>query len=137
MKNNKAIIIVIFLLISGCVLSPEQAQADDMYVKAAELRKLSAAVESTVRFKDPSPMLTDEELLKLATTHNSALLTSFAGFKLRMDRRDRHAVVLVCSPSGDKALLEDAACTGPLDVHHWQSKKPMPCEFTIQAAAVC
>lgn len=137
MKNVKASAIVLVVLISGCMAPPERAQADEMYIKAAELRKLSVAVESTVRFKDPSPTLSDDGLLKAATAANPALLTPFAGYKLRVDRRDKHAVVLVCTPSGEKALLEDAACTGPLDVHHWQSDKPTPCEFTVQAAAVC
>jgi hypothetical protein len=137
MKNAKATVLILIALISGCVVSPERARADEMYIKAAELRKLSAAVESTVRYKNPSPTLSDDELLKLATAANPALLAVFSGYTLRVDRRDKHAVVLVCTPTGETALLEDAACTGQLDAHHWKADKPLPCDFTIQAAVVC
>jgi hypothetical protein len=48
-----------------------------MYIKASALTKLSAAVESTVRYKNPPTGLDDRELLALSTRHDPALLDNF------------------------------------------------------------
>jgi hypothetical protein len=137
MKKFKAGAIVLFLLVSGCVFSQDRIRSDDMFIKAAELRKLSTAVQAVVRFDDASSALSDEEVLTQATAHNPILLTAFQNFKVRLNRHGKQAVLLICTPSGGQALLEDAACTGTLEVHHWKSDKPLPCEFTVQAADVC
>jgi hypothetical protein len=107
-----------------------------MYTKASALTKLSAAVESTVRYKNPPPELNDWQLLTLATRHDPALLDNFKGYRVRVLRQARHSVVLVCNTSGTRALLEDAGCTGPTDRHRWMGK-PEACEFTTSIAEVC
>jgi hypothetical protein len=114
----------------------QRPEREDMYIKASALTKLSAAVESTVRYKNPSPELNDWELLTLATRHDPVLLDNFTGYRVRVLRQARHSVVLVCDTSGTRALLEDAGCSGPMDRHRWMGK-PEPCEFTIDTAAVC
>ena len=51
----------------------QRPDREEMYIKASALTKLSAAVESTVRYKNPPPGLNDRELLTLATRHDPAL----------------------------------------------------------------
>ncbi len=108
-----------------------------MYIKASALTKLSAAVESTVRYKNPPTGLNERELLTLATRHDPALVDNFKDYTVRVLRQSRHSVVLVCDTTGTRALLEDAGCSGPMDRHRWMGEKPEPCEFTIDTAEVC
>jgi hypothetical protein len=56
--------------LASCTSSQRGPDSEEMYVKASALTKLSAAVESTVRYKNPPPDLGDSELLELATRHD-------------------------------------------------------------------
>lgn len=122
--------------LSGCAASQKHPDNEEMYIKASALTKLSAAVESTVRYKNPPPELGESELLTLATRHDPVLLENFRDYKVRVLSRDRHSVVLICDASGTRALLEDAGCTGPMDRERWKAKQE-PCEFSIDTRMVC
>jgi hypothetical protein len=137
MNKFKGLTVVVYLLVSACVFSQEQTLSDEMFVKAAELRKLAAAVQVIVRFDDASSTLSDDDVLRQATAHDPMLLSAFDNFKVRLDRRNKQAVLLICSPSGTQALLEDAACTGAFEAHHWKANPPLPCDFTVQSQSVC
>jgi hypothetical protein len=115
---------------------PKQLDSEEMYIKGSALTKLSAAVESTVRYKNPAPDLSDSELLVLATRHDPVLLENFNGYKVRVLRQDQHSAVLVCDAAGTRALLEDAGCTGPMDRNRWLGKKEL-CEFSIDIKKIC
>ena len=134
-KNSVAIAIAISFLM-GCASGLNRPDPEEMYIKASELTKLSAAVESTVRYKNPPAEVNENELLALATRHDPVLLENFRGYKVRVRREARHSIVLVCDASGTRALLEDAGCTGPMDNHRWMGKS-QPCEFSIDTRAVC
>lgn len=108
-----------------------------MLIKASQLTKLSSAVESTVRYKNPSADLDEQSLLKLATQHDPQLLKNFSGFKVRILSRKRHSVVLICTEDGLRGLLEDAACTPALDQHHWRDSQNQQCEFTVSTETLC
>lgn len=123
-------------LMAGCASGPDRIDAEEMYVKASALTKLSAAVESTVRYKNPPSGLGEQELLVFATRHDPALLENFKGYKVRVLRRERHSVVLICDAHGARALLEDAGCTGPMDRARWKERLES-CEFSINLASVC
>jgi hypothetical protein len=123
-------------LVAGCASGPYRIDAEEMYVKASALTKLSAAVESTVRYKNPPSGLGEQELLVFATRHDPVLLENFKGYKVRVLRRERHSVVLICEVTGDRALLEDAGCTGPMDRARWKEQS-RPCEFSIDPGTAC
>ncbi len=106
--------------LAACTSSQRGPDSEEMYVKASALTKLSAAVESTVRYKSPPPDLGD----------------GFRGYKLRVLRQERHSVVLVCDAAGTRALLEDAGCSGPMDRERWMGKAEA-CEFSIDTKQVC
>ncbi|MBA2658608.1 MAG: hypothetical protein H0U72_03350 [Nitrosospira sp.] len=136
-KIRVAVALIVSITFSaGCISSQERPDSEEMYIKASALTKLSAAVESTVRYKNPPAELSEGELLVLATRHNPVLLENFRDYKLRVLRQERHSVVLVCDASGTHALLEDTGCTGPMDKHRWMGKS-QPCEFSIDTRAVC
>lgn len=127
---------IVLSFLTGCTSSQKKPDNEEMYVKASALTKLSAAVESTVRYKNPPPELGESELLTLATRHDPILLENFSGYKVRVLSQDRHSVVLVCNASGTRALLEDAGCTGPMDRERWKGKHE-PCEFSVDTKALC
>lgn len=127
---------LVLSFVAGCTFSSKRPSSAEMYIKASALTKLSAAVESTVRYKNPPPELGDNELLALATRHDPILLENFRGYTLRVLRNERHSVVLVCDASGTRVLLEDAGCSGPMDRERWK-EKPEPCEFSIDTRAIC
>jgi hypothetical protein len=108
-----------------------------MLILGSALTKLSTAVESTVRYKHPAEELTDAQLLVLSTKHDPSLFEPFVKYTVRVQRRDRHAVVLVCTKDGGHGLLEDAGCTAVLDRHLWEGKATRPCEFTLNVEDVC
>lgn len=124
------------LVVTACIAG---AGFDDeaMLIKASQLTKLSAVVESTVRYKNPPGDLDEQSLLKLATLHDPQLLENFSGFKVRVLSKERHSVVLVCTEDGQRGLLEDAACTLALDRHHWKDLQNPPCEFTVATETAC
>ncbi len=127
---------VSIVFIAGCASTQEHPDSEEMYIKASALTKLSAAVESTVRYKNPPAELSEGELLILATRHDLVLLENFRGYKVRVLRQKRHSVVLVCNASGTRALLEDAGCSGPMDRERWMGK-PEACEFSINIIEIC
>lgn len=124
------------LLLGACGFSGATVTRDEMNTRASELMKLSAAVESYVRYGDPVPGASENDLLRAATKDQPELLDPFAGFRLRVFSQDRHAVVLLCAKNEDRALLEDAGCTGQMDVHHWD-KKGGTCSFTVSIPTMC
>lgn len=107
-----------------------------MFIAASALTKVAAAAESAVRYKDPPTDLSEQEFLDFSTQHDPSLLEPFSAYQLRAMRKDRRAVVLVCSTDGAIRLLEDAGCTAQLDRHHWRSPDS-PCEFSIEPAEIC
>ena len=134
-RSSVAVAIIISFL-TGCTSHPKRPDPEEMYSQASALTKLSAAVESTVRYKNPPSELGESELLVLATRHDPVLLENFKNYKIRVLREARHSAVLVCDASGTRALLEDAGCTGPMDRERWKDK-PEPCEFSIDTRVVC
>jgi hypothetical protein len=107
-----------------------------MLTKASQLTKLSTAVESTVRYKNPPAGLDDQGLLQLATQHDPQLLDNFSDYRVRVLVVERHSTVLVCTKDGKRGLLEDAACTVAFDQHLWKDAN-RPCEFTLTTKTVC
>lgn len=133
---KRLIIITCALLISGCATADSTTDSETMYIKAAALTKLSASVESTVRYKNPPEGISDEELLMLSTQHDPALLTPFFNYTLKVFKEHLHAVVLMCDHDQKHGLLEDAGCTAKLDSHLWQVEGK-DCAFTLSILEVC
>ena len=120
----------------GCSLCPP-VNVEKMLELGSALTKLSTAVESTVRYKNPPAGISDEDLLVMASQQDPELLRPFDEYKLRVLSQDKHAIVLVCTKDGKKGLMEDAGCSGKLDRHLWEEELVMPCEFTLSIPPAC
>jgi hypothetical protein len=136
MRSQTSPLLLLLALVPACTSMPENEQSERILVHASALTKLSTAMESLFRYGHPLPGQTQAELLVEGTRHDPALLTNLGDYTIKVSGEDRHAVVLVCTSAGDRALLEDAGCTAKMDVHHWKQAN-VPCEFSVSVAAVC
>jgi hypothetical protein len=125
------------LALTGCASPAPAPEAETMLVQASALSKLAAAAESAVRYRHAPEDLADRALLQWATAHDPALLAPFSRYTLKVLRRDRHAIVLMCSADGSIALLEDAGCSARLDSQRWREAPGAPCAFTLAPATAC
>lgn len=133
----KSILITLLIITTtGCTCCIA-SDAEDNYTLGSALTKLTAAVESAVRYENPPPRLNDIELLQFATKHDSQLLGPFSGYVVKTLVQNRHVDVLVCDKSGRYAKLEDAGCTSQLDRHLWKEQPEMPCNFSIKLEEIC
>lgn len=130
-----AVLSVCMIFVSGCSLSRDK-KAEKMYSLGASLTKLCKSVEATVRYKNPPEAITDDELLLLSTRHDPSLLEPFQGYYKQVRRRDRHAVILVCTSDRRDGLLEDVCCTAALDNNLWQHDSA-PCDYTMDVQERC
>ncbi len=126
---NRVIVVSSFVVCSGCTLCIASGP-EEMFTLASALTKLTTAVESKVRFENAPANLNDRELLQLATEHDPGLLDPFSEYMLKAVSQNNHAIVLVCTNDGMKALLEDAGCTSKMDMHWWKDQPDRPCEIS-------
>ena len=135
MKNIYKIVAVLAVcLVTACATQPS---AQEMNYLASALTKVSAAVDTTVRYRRQADGLPEAELLQLSTLHDPALMKPFDGLTVRVLRDGRDSAVLVCEARGGKALLEDAGCTAKLDQQRWTSGGVDRCEFTLDIKKIC
>lgn len=136
-RRFKSIFVILLMLTTtGCTCCIA-SDVEDNYTLGSALTKLTAAVESTVRYDDPPPKLNDLELLQLSTKHDPTLLEPFSDYVLKTFVQNRHAIVLVCDKTGKYAMLEDGGCTSKLDKHLWKEAPEANCSFTIKLGEIC
>jgi hypothetical protein len=131
--------LIVALALTGCAtVNTEPFYSDhEMMTTAVALTKVSAAVEANLRYGAPSEDLTDAEFLTRSVAHDPTLLKPFSEYRILATRQGNHAAMLVCSPDGTTALLEDAGCTAPMDLLRWQEHPRKPCAFSIDLAKLC
>lgn len=130
-------LLYIFLICITNAVTAHAQESEELMIKASKLTKLTTAVESTVRYKDPPANLTETELLALSVEHDPSLLSPFEGHTMRVLSKDRHAAVLVCNQDASRGLLEDAGCTAEMDRHHWRDDPTAACQFTVDLDSIC
>jgi len=136
-KIRRSVILISLVILLDCTIISIADESEEMLILGSALTKLSAAVESTVRYKNPPTNINDAELLALATKHDPTLLKPFANYTVRVLRQNRHAIILICTGDGKNALMEDAGCTSKLDEHLWEIHSAKSCEFTLTVSKVC
>lgn len=141
MKNfvniRLSIILISLIIFSGCAVNSLADESEKMLSLGSALTKLSAAVDSTVRYEDLPEDISDSELLALATKHDPTLLSPFSDYVKKVRRQNHHAIMLICSGDGKQALIEDVGCTAKLDKHSWEIKPALSCEFTLTVSNSC
>jgi len=124
------------LILGFCLLAwPARAQdAADIAPLASALTKLSRALDAAAH-NPRHAALDGQALLDVVRARDPVLMKAFAGNVVWARREGGASVLLVCDGRGQQALLEDAGCTAPLDVQHWQGFRQ--CAFTLDATAAC
>ena len=126
-------------VLAGCATqTPTQPFSDEDLLRAASaLTKVAIAVDGATRYGGLPDSATDDELLALATADDRELLRPFTNFRVVARRQGAHSEVLLCTSDLTNALIEDAGCSAPSDVHHWKTLPLPPCAFVLNLEDVC
>ncbi len=90
--------------------------------------KLTPAIQAEYLWGEQVP---DADLLTAAIADKPELQEYFTNVPVKIWHDAEHVVVLVCSPDGQHAWLEDASWTPGVDVY-WYATNPMPAAtFTL------
>jgi len=121
-------IIVSFSLLQSCYLIKVNDHCPEEEINRLEIasRRLGTAIQGVLWSGAPP----DENLIATACGIDPLLCNAFGNNTLFAKVIDGNAVILVCTPDGKRALVEDIACTPIPDYKAWIDKKA-PCEFTI------
>jgi len=121
---------LIILVVGGCSpFTPQQAGN-----LVTPLPKLTTAVVAEIRYRDSGIPLRDDQLVADAIKDKPELQRAFAGYPIKVRHDTKNAVILVCSPDGKWAWLEDASWTLGVD-HEWYWSKPShSATFTLDPA---
>ena len=98
------------------------------------LPRLTAAICAVVRYSSaPNEKMSDEDLVLAALKDNPDLEKAFAGVPILLEHDQKDVVVLVCSPDGKNAWLEDASWTAAhVDREWYLCSPPKPAKFTME-----
>jgi hypothetical protein len=97
---------------------------------------LTSAVQALVLYPDPGTSTPDDRLVSEALKDNPELQSAFYGLPIQVLHDTRDVILLICSPGGEYAWLEDASWTPvKVDYKWYQSKPPKPAKFTMQLRA--
>ncbi len=130
------LLLAVALLNVACVTFGASRE-EKMDTLAGQLLRLTAAVEGTVRWGNPPPGISDDQLLELSTQEDPTLLEPFKPFIVHVKQEGNDVILLVCTEDGKEALLEDHGGTTELDKRLWQLKPPVPCQFTLGSGEMC
>jgi hypothetical protein len=123
--------------VSSCGQPPAADQAADLRLKASlftAANRLNACLREQ---PPPGAELDDAQLLEYCFRDRPGKLEPFKDYNLRVRRAGGIAVMLVCTPDGEKALMEYAVCTRELYRNYRNATPPQPCEFTMDPAREC
>lgn len=123
------------LLLGGC--GSTTVRQEDPAALAKSLGRLSKAMESYLLYEHRPPGASQEVLFSEGTRDEPGLLKEFDGYKLVLAREQPRSMILVCTPDGKRALMEDVGCTVKIDRKLWEDGVNAPCEFTLEIKEVC
>ena len=129
-KLTRFLVVSLWLLAAGCATTPSK-QAERL---VTPLPKLTSAVDALVRYADPNNPVPDDRLVAEAIKDKPELQQAFRGVPVKVKHDAKNVVLLVCSPDGKYAWLEDASWTLGVDYIWYLSKPPRPAEFTMDPA---
>lgn len=128
MKNiHKGFLLVALLL----VLSSCATLQSRMSALASTTGSVTLRVERLCARNLMPDGATNKSILLKATEGTPYERGDFEDYTFNAKCVSAHAVVLICSKDGAKALIEETACVMGPDKNHWEAKPPVPCDFTI------
>ena len=120
---------ICILAVAGCATTRTQRPEE----LVTPLPKLTSAVQALVLYPDPDKSTPDDRLVSEAIKDSPELQSAFQGLPIQVVHDTRDVILLICSPDGSCAWLEDASWTPvKVDYKWYQSKPPKPAKFTMQ-----
>jgi len=114
-------------LLQACFITTKDIdRSEEMNRQEIAARRLGTAMQGMLW----SGASQDGNLIAATCGFDPSLCNAFGGNTLFAKVVDGNAVLLICTPDGKRALLEDIACTATPDYKAWVDKNA-PCEFTI------
>lgn len=113
---------------------PDEKERAELSVK---ISALSWAVDGYLSRQETRLADSDDaELLRQAAAHDPSLLAEklFAPYLLKVQVQQPHAVLLLCTKDGSRAVIEDAGCSVSVDR---QVRDAAPCAFTLRVREGC
>ena len=126
MRKLLLLAVAVSLLHACCFAPKDTYKAEEMNRLEIAMRRLGAAVEG-VLWTDASQ---NTDFIAKACGTDPSLCKALGNNTLYAKVVDGHAVLLLCTPDGKRALVEDIACTPTPDYKAW-AEKDAPCEFTL------
>jgi 1-acyl-sn-glycerol-3-phosphate acyltransferase len=105
------------------------------YELAPVVGKLTMAVQTVILFPEGGRPLPDAMILEAAFRERPELAGAFAGLPILVRHNGRDVVLLVCSPDGRNAWIEDASWTTGVDREWYAIDPSRPAEFSLDPAA--
>jgi hypothetical protein len=97
---------------------------------ASPVRDLTRALRAEIRYNPAGLPPTDDALLQSVLDRKPALARAFHGIPVTLKRGTKEVVILVCTPDGKNATLEDASWTPMVIDRNWYTDgQPHPCTF--------
>ncbi len=126
------LVVLLASLLAGCAgrLGPDDS--DTLNSQAIALRRLASAVQGEV-WLGAGP---GEDLLALAYAKDPSLRQPLKDNIVLVNVVEGNVALLLCTPDGARALIEDAACTPQPDLKAWEAGT-LPCRFTLQPQEFC
>jgi hypothetical protein len=121
-------LLVATLLLTAC---PRRATAPrPPQTLVSPVRDLTRALRAEIRYSAASLPPTDDALLQSVLDRKPELARAFHGITVKLQRGAKEVVVLVCTPDGKNATLEDASWTPMVIDRNWYTDgQPHPCTF--------
>ena len=130
MRNLHYALLILF--VTACSATAGNIGEKDMARAAADLHRLSYAVQGEIMRGAGS----DEDLVALACGRDQTLCSTVSEFHISLKREGDNVVLMLCTKDQQRALIEDIACSPPIDFRPWE-QGVLPCVFTLNAANAC
>lgn len=125
--KETVLMLVCCLLLTACV-SLKSLGPDNLITP---LPKLTLAIQALVRWPPDGVAMTDEKMLATVYEKKPELREAFSCYTVKIWHNTRDVVVLVCSPDGQRGIMEDASATPGVDRVWYQTDPMHPAQFSL------
>jgi hypothetical protein len=115
------------LILAGCA-SMNEVQP---YELVPVMSKLTMAAQEVIVIPKDGIHVPDDRILYEAFNERPELMESFRGLNIFIKRYGNDVVLLVCSPDGKHAWIEDASWTPEVDVEWYETDPSHPAVFSL------
>lgn len=121
-------LIVLLLCITACAIPLKRTHPETL---VTPLNKLMPAVQSVIVYPEDGKQVPDKMILEQVWKDNPELCNAFKQTHIDLKHDQKNVVILICSPDGKIAWLEDASWTPGVDIKWFEKEPSHPCGFSL------